>query len=230
MVLLIVDWFFKPTLDVVIWEVLLIAPSFAVTKLMRMSSEAKRMQMQALSHREEIRFLNSQIIALTAEARHDKLTGLGNRNLLEDRFGQAKERAIRNRSAFALLMIDLNEFKSINDHFGHAAGDEVLIAVGRRLSAAVRGTDSVIRLGGDEFVILVEEADNSEGLRNLSQKLMGIFCEDVELTNHLRIHIGASIGMVQFPTDGHEIVGLLDLADQAMYECKASTRMPLDLR
>jgi diguanylate cyclase (GGDEF)-like protein len=159
---------------------------------------------------------------------HDKLTGLGNRNFLEDRFGLAKERATRNNSVFALLMIDLNNFKSINDHYGHAAGDEVLIAVARRLSASVRGTDSVIRLGGDEFVVLVEEAEKPEGLFHLGQKLMDTFFDNIELSNHQLVHVGASMGMARFPVDGVEVVQLLDLADQGMYESKASQRMPIE--
>ena len=224
-VTLIVLWLSVPTMELTMW--LTLALLIGVAKLMRMGIETRKLRMQMESMQSEVSLLNRQVADLKAEAWHDKLTGLGNRNLLEDRFGLAKERATRNKAAFALLMIDLNDFKSINDHFGHAAGDEVLVTVARRLLAAVRGTDSVIRLGGDEFVVLIEDAERLKGLFHLGHKLMAIFSEDVELSNRQLVHVGASMGMARFPVDGVEIVQLLDLADQEMYECKASTRMPL---
>ena len=104
-----------------------------------------------------------------------------------------------------------------------------MVAVANRLQASVRGTDTVVRLGGDEFVVLVEDTERPEGLFLLGQKLMETFSEEVELSNRQLIHVGASMGMARFPDDGKEIVELLDLADQGMYECKASTRMPLGL-
>jgi len=228
-VLPIVWWFSTPLTDRAIWELLAVALSIVVAQLMLMGVEVKKLKLQVQEMLSEVSALNHQVTDLTAEACHDKLTGLGNRNLLEDRFALARERANRNKTTFALLMIDLNEFKSINDLHGHAAGDEVLVAIAIRLLANVRGTDSVIRLGGDEFVVLVEEAEKPEGLFHFGQKLMETFTEDVELSNHQLVHVGASMGMARFPVDGNEIVQLLDLADQGMYECKASTRMPLGL-
>ena len=228
-VLPIVWWFSTPLTDRAIWELLAVALSIVVAQLMLMGVEVKKLKLQVQEMLSEVSALNHQVTDLTAEACHDKLTGLGNRNLLEDRFALARERANRNKTTFALLMIDLNEFKSINDLHGHAAGDEVLVAIATRLLANVRGTDSVIRLGGDEFVVLVEEAEKPEGLFHFGQKLMETFTEDVELSNHQLVHVGASMGMARFPVDGNEIVQLLDLADQGMYECKASTRMPLGL-
>ena len=216
-----------PTIDLAMWAGLAIALSMALAKLLHMGIEAKKLRLQMQNMQSEVSQLTRQVADLKAEAWHDKLTGLGNRNLLEDRVAVAKERAIRNGTAFALFMIDLNEFKSINDHYGHAAGDEVLIAVASRLSAAVRGSDTVIRLGGDEFVVLAEEADRSSGFVALGEKLMATFSEDVDLSSHQLIHVGASMGMARFPDDGEEMVELLDLADQGMYECKASARMPL---
>jgi len=214
-------------MELAMWGGIVIALSMAVAKLLYMSIETKKLQSHLQNTLSEVSFLHKQVTDLKAEAWHDKLTGLGNRNLLEDRFGLAKERATRNKAAFALLMIDLNDFKLINDQHGHAAGDEVLVAVANRLQASVRGTDTVVRLGGDEFVVLVEDAERPEGLFLLGQKLMETFSEEVELSNRLLIHVGASMGMARFPDDGKEIVELLDLADQGMYECKASTRMPL---
>jgi diguanylate cyclase (GGDEF)-like protein len=225
--LLTIWWFPTPSMDRAIWAVLALALACAIVGLLRRGTEKDALQLQLQRMQWEVNQLSRQVADLTVEARHDKLTGLGNRNMLEDRFDLAKERAIRNGTAFALLMIDLDEFKLINDQYGHAAGDEVLVAVAGRLLETVRGADTVIRLGGDEFVVLVEEADRLEGLCHLGQKLMQVFSADVELSSHQRVHVGASMGMAQFPMDGHEIVHLLDLADQGMYDCKASTRMPL---
>jgi GGDEF domain-containing protein len=100
--------------------------------------------------------LNAHVKLLLAQAHYDNLTGLGNRNLLADRFHFAVERSQRSKTSFALLMIDLNNFKSVNDNYGHLAGDEVLIASAKRLITAVRASDTVVRLGGDEFLLLVE--------------------------------------------------------------------------
>ena len=217
------------TMNLGICQGLAIALLVVMAKLLQKFIETNRLRLQMAIMQSEVSQLHRQVADLKAEAWHDKLTGLGNRNFLEDRFSLAKERSTRNNSVFALIMIDLNDFKSINDHFGHAAGDEVLIAVARRLSASVRGTDSVIRLGGDEFVVLVEEAERTEGLFHLGQKLMDTFFDDIELSNHQLVHVGASMGMARFPVDGVEIVQLLDLADQGMYESKASQRMPIEL-
>lgn len=226
-VMLVVWLLSTPTMDLAMWEGLAIALSMALAKLLQMGIETKKLRSQMVIMQSQVSLLNRQVADLKAEAWHDKLTGLGNRNLLEDRVAVAKERAIRNGTTFALFMIDLNEFKSINDRYGHAAGDEVLVTVASRLSAAVRGSDTVIRLGGDEFVILAEDADRSDGFVSLGKKLMTAFSEDVDLPSHELVHVGASMGMARFPDDGVEMVELLDLADQGMYESKASTRIPL---
>ncbi len=216
-------------MELALWGGFAIALSMALAKLLHMGIETKNLRLQIQNMQSELSLFNRQVADLKAEAWHDKLTGLGNRNLLEDRFEVAKERAIRNGTAIALFMIDLNEFKSINDHYGHAAGDEVLVTVASRLSAAVRGSDTVIRLGGDEFVILAEDADRTNEFVSLGKKLMVTFSEDVELSSHQLVHVGASIGMARFPDDGEVMVELLDLADQGMYEFKVSTRAPLGL-
>jgi diguanylate cyclase (GGDEF)-like protein len=166
---------------------------------------------------------------LLAQAHYDNLTGLGNRNLLADRFHFAVERSQRSKTSFALLMIDLNNFKSVNDNYGHLAGDEVLIASAKRLITAVRASDTVVRLGGDEFLLLVERFEKCEDLLNFGQKLIDSLSEDIALSSGDVVSVGASVGIAQFPRDGFDIGRLIEFADQSMYECKTSGRMPLEM-
>jgi diguanylate cyclase (GGDEF)-like protein len=173
--------------------------------------------------------LNAHVKLLLAQAHYDNLTGLGNRNLLADRFHFAVERSQRSKTSFALLMIDLNNFKSVNDNYGHLAGDEVLIASAKRLITAVRASDTVVRLGGDEFLLLVERFEKCEDLLNFGQKLIDSLSEDIALSSGDVVSVGASVGIAQFPRDGFDIGRLIEFADQSMYECKTSGRMPLEM-
>lgn len=225
--LLQIWWPPTPIVDRAIWETCVVFLLVALAKLGQVRVDSQSLRKLTLGMQIEVASLSRLVVDLTAEARHDKLTGLGNRNLLEDHFHLAKERAVRNKTTFDLLMVDLNEFKSINDKFGHSSGDEVLIAVASRLLASVRGTDTVIRLGGDEFVVLIEETNGPEELAYISERLMGTFLSAVELSGSQLVHVGASMGMARFPIDGNGLVELLDLADQNMYECKVSMRVPL---
>jgi diguanylate cyclase (GGDEF)-like protein len=164
---------------------------------------------------------------LQTQAYSDQLTGLANRNLLTDRYGQATQRAKRNRVQFAILMIDLNKFKAINDRFGHAAGDQVLIEVSRRLQVHVRATDTVSRYGGDEFVLLIESFGERRELTRIAMKLVDALSEPVTLDTGVEVSVGASVGYGLFPDDGVHLENLLEVADHAMYEFKASGEMPL---
>ncbi len=172
--------------------------------------------------------MHAHIKRLRQQAFYDHLTGLGNRNLLADRFKFAVERFMRSKATFALLMVDLNHFKSINDNYGHSAGDEVLITSSKRLVAAVRGTDTVVRLGGDEFLLLIERAGKCNDVFNLGQKLIDSLSEEIALSTGEVVSVGASVGIAQFPKDGHDFGRLVEFADQSMYECKTSGRMPLE--
>ncbi len=165
--------------------------------------------------------------ALKSQAYSDHLTGLANRNLLTDRYGRAMQRARRNKTQFALLMIDLNKFKAINDSFGHAAGDQVLVEVSRRLLANVRATDTVARYGGDEFVLLIESFGERRELTRIAMKLVDALTEPVILDTGVEVGVGASVGYALFPDDGAHLENLLEVADHAMYECKTSGVMPL---
>lgn len=157
----------------------------------------------------------------------DPLTGLANRLLLMDRFEVAMRHARRSRKKFAVLMLDLNKFKAINDTHGHAAGDKVLITVAQRLVSIVRESDTVARLGGDEFVLIVESITERAQLEALGQKLVDVVSQELVLDSGKTVAVGASVGYAWYPRDGDNLRDILDVADQAMYTCKTSGLMPL---
>lgn len=165
--------------------------------------------------------------ALRKSAFHDPLTGLANRLLLMDRFEVAMRHARRNRKKFAVLMLDLNKFKDINDTYGHAAGDKVLVTVAQRLASIVRESDTVARLGGDEFVLIVESIAERAQLEVLGNKLVEVLSQELTLDSGETVAVGTSVGYAWYPRDGDNLHDILDVADQAMYTCKTSGLMPL---
>lgn len=175
----------------------------------------------------EVAKLQVEAHLLKVQAHYDGLTGLANRLLLADRFRFAVERAKRNGKSFALLMIDLNGFKTINDNYGHSAGDAVLVTIARRLAGAVRACDTVARLGGDEFVLIIESIDDARELDLVSEKLFDTMAVPIVLKHAVEVRLGASLGLAMYPDHGADLSDLLNIADQAMYECKASGPMRL---
>lgn len=153
------------------------------------------------------------------QAQHDYLTGLPNRALLVERLEQALQQAERNVRILALLFLDLNRFKPINDVYGHLAGDAILQDLGQRLQQAMRASDTVARFGGDEFVVLTPELENKEGVLVLAHKLRGIVDEPFDWNGHI-LEIRASIGIAIYPDHGTTQDALLAAADTAMYEAK----------
>ena len=152
-------------------------------------------------------------------ASHDVLTGLANRSLLMDRLDQALAMARRGRRQVAVLFIDLDRFKNINDSLGHEAGDQVIVEAGRRLSASVRKGDTVARLGGDEFVVLMPDIEHSRAAAILSAKLQEALLLPMNVFGHEFSPIG-SIGISVYPRDGEDSTTLLKCADSAMYGSK----------
>lgn len=152
-------------------------------------------------------------------AHHDILTGLPNRLLLQDRLDHAIRRALRDRRRLAVLFLDLDRFKNINDTLGHNAGDELLRIASDRLNAQVRDGDTVARLGGDEFTILLEDYHSPEDARTVAHKLLGVFREPF-LINDQALFVTASIGISVFPSDGVTADKLIRNADSAMYRAK----------
>ena len=153
-------------------------------------------------------------------ARHDALTNLPNRRLFLERLEDAIARAKRSQQPLALLFIDLDKFKDINDRFGHEAGDAVLKSVADRLNANVRETDTVARLGGDEFVVLLEHLTNTEKVAEIASKLCRSVHAPLPYGDQL-LTIGMSVGVGMYPQDGDTLDQLINSADRAMYQAKA---------
>jgi len=152
-------------------------------------------------------------------ASHDVLTGLANRSLLMDRLDQALALAHRSGHQVAILFIDLDRFKTINDSLGHEAGDHMIIEAGRRLSSMVREGDTVARLGGDEFVVLMPDLDDAGGAAVLSAKLLEALLLPMNVLGNEFSPVG-SIGISIYPRDGIDSNALLKNADAAMYRAK----------
>jgi diguanylate cyclase (GGDEF)-like protein/PAS domain S-box-containing protein len=152
-------------------------------------------------------------------AYHDSLTGLPNRRLLEDRIGQAIRTARREEGQLALLLIDLDRFKPINDTFGHAIGDRVLEATGERLRNCVRAADTVARIGGDEFVVLLTAVSTTGDALQVAEKIIARIAEPIDIDGQ-RHQIGGSVGISLYPAHGGSAEDLLQHADQAMYQGK----------
>ena len=156
---------------------------------------------------------------LTHQAFHDSLTGLPNRALFLDRLGHALARADRREDSVAVLFLDLDDFKVVNDSLGHGAGDELLIAVAWRLTTCLRSGDTVARLGGDEFTVLLEElADGGEIERVVSRILDGL-AAPFEVTGS-EVFVTASIGVVSQVSPGSTPEELMREADLTMYRAK----------
>lgn len=156
---------------------------------------------------------------LRHQATYDALTGVPNRALFFDTLAQAVARARRGQKALALLYLDLDGFKEINDRYGHAAGDEVLKGFSQRCREILRAGDLLARIGGDEFVVLVEDAPDMAGLEALARKLCEETAREFEVGTHL-LNIGVSIGIARSPCGQTDGDALLAAADTAMYEAK----------
>jgi diguanylate cyclase (GGDEF)-like protein/PAS domain S-box-containing protein len=159
--------------------------------------------------------------SLRDQALTDTLTALPNRRLLFDRMAMAVARARRAREEFALLFLDLDGFKPVNDMLGHDAGDELLRRVGERLAAGVRGSDTVARMGGDEFAVLLEPLRSPADAEAVAMKLLAALQEPFALSAG-EARISASVGIALFPRDGEDVAAMLRAADAAMYRAKAA--------
>jgi diguanylate cyclase (GGDEF)-like protein/PAS domain S-box-containing protein len=154
-------------------------------------------------------------------ARFDSLTGLYNRTAFFERVGHALAAARRHDRAAAMLFVDLDRFKDVNDAFGHVAGDEVLKVMAQRLARAIRASDTVARLGGDEFIVLAEDVANQVDVNEFGLRLLEALSEPFMLHGQ-ECRLGASIGVAMFPNDGEDAAILLKNADVAMYRAKES--------
>ncbi len=159
---------------------------------------------------------------LSEQALQDKLTKLPNRTLLEDRLNQMLHKAERTRTRFALMFIDLDGFKAINDSLGHHIGDMLLIAVAQRIRRHIREQDTAARLGGDEFVVLIEAVE-AEAAASVASKLCNIINQPFDIDHHT-LCVSASVGITIYPDHGKTQHDLLVNADAAMYHAKSAGR------
>ena len=199
------------------------------------------LQSTAAEHMTRLQQANANLVVATIEARklaeqvemakieldhlahHDALTGLPNRILLDDRLAQAIALAHRSGKQFAVLFMDLDGFKHINDSLGHSVGDQLLQSVGKRLLGCVRHSDTISRQGGDEFVVLLPDIDHPEDAALSAQKMLAAIALPHRIDQH-DLHIGASIGISIYPDDGMDAETLIKHADTAMYHAKDQGR------
>ena len=150
---------------------------------------------------------------------HDPLTDLPNRAMFQDRLEQALAQARRHQRLLAVLFIDLDCFKRINDEFGHRAGDQLLKTVAERLAHCVRATDTVARLSGDEFTLILQDLEHADDAQHVAQKILDCIVEPISIDEQV-LHVRTSIGIALFPVDAVEPEDLLRQADRAMYKAK----------
>jgi diguanylate cyclase (GGDEF)-like protein/PAS domain S-box-containing protein len=174
----------------------------------------------AVSDITETRTLSAEMLW---QATHDALTGLPNRSLLLDRIGKAVARARRSGQGIAVLFIDLDGFKKVNDAYGHPAGDALLTEVAERIGQVSRAEDTVARWGGDEFVVVLENQETRDGVETRSLELLEALARPYHALGS-EVYITASIGVSRYPHDGEDVSGLLKRADSAMYRAKEEGR------
>jgi len=169
------------------------------------------------------KLLKIQSEQLHHQAHHDTLTNLPNRTLFQDRMAQTIISAKRNSSNFALLFIDLDQFKKINDSLGHHIGDEVLIEVSHRLKESIREEDTLSRLGGDEFTIIIKNVKSPQDVAHIAEKIINSMKLPLKIKSHT-LFISSSIGISLYPQDAKAQHDLLKFADTAMYKAKDEGR------
>lgn len=180
-------------------------------KLRQEAAEREALVAQLRLQEERMRFM----------AQHDALTGLPNRYSMQERLALALEMSKRNRKKVAVMLVDLDDFKTVNDTRGHAAGDQVLIAIASRLRSSVRGSDTVARIGGDEFVVIAGDLDRGEGASMIAEKIADMVQLPIPVGGGGPWKINCSIGISVYPDDAQSPVDLLAQADRAMYLAKA---------
>ncbi len=165
----------------------------------------------------DITELTSQVSTLTHQACHDPLTGVTNRAVMDDRLHHAIDRAQRSSSKLVLYFIDLNDFKMINDRYGHETGDKVLITIAAALRSCLRNSDTISRFGGDEFIIIVEDIEGEDHIASVLTTIEFAISELIILDDDTFLTAKASIGMAIYPDDATDADSLIKAADVAMY-------------
>ncbi|AFQ50372.1 diguanylate cyclase domain-containing protein [Burkholderia cepacia] len=173
--------------------------------------------------RTQVAMLRAKQLELTHLAGHDPLTGLPNRLLFMERLDAAIRHAAAVREGLAVMFVDLDRFKQINDQHGHAAGDRTLVAVAKRLGLVLRNGDMAARLGGDEFIVLISDVRSPAVIGDIASRIQIVMAEELEFGDR-HLAVGASIGVSEYPADGASAEELLVKADAAMYAAKASAQ------
>jgi len=194
-------------------DILLLSFALAdrINRLKRATADAKA----------EVREREHVVEQLRHMAQHDSLTGLPNRISMQQRLALAIEFAKRNRKKLAVMLVDLDDFKRINDGRGHPVGDHVLVAIAGRLRSSVRGSDTVARYGGDEFVVLASDLDRAEDASHIAEKIADMVSVPLAVDGAVE-KVGCSIGISLYPDDSEAPEVLIERADRAMYAAKAA--------
>ena len=193
----------------------------SVTKIPRHNEKGEVIGTMGISRDITTRKQQEKQLAYTST--HDTLTGLANRALFSDHLSLALAHAQRNRQKFPIMLLDLDNFKDVNDRLGHSGGDKLLQAAGDRLNGILRKADAVARMGGDEFLLLLAETTKTEDIDLVAQKILAAFQRPFLLGDH-QIRTTTSIGIAIYPSDGKDADSLIKNADIAMYYAKEKGR------
>lgn len=174
--------------------------------------------------KEDITLQKQQKILLEYQAKYDELTNIPNRNYAQEKIQQMIIQAQQTKTQFALMFIDLDHFKEVNDTFGHNYGDELLIKATQRMKSNIRHTDLIARLGGDEFLIAIPFVQQNRDILTISEKILNSLKQLFLLFNEVKVSISASIGVAFFPSDAHNLEQLIKNADIAMFVAKENGR------
>lgn len=202
-------------------------PEFDVQEIYALSNTMNKMiysiRNSKIALLEQHNQLRAQKNALQYQATHDALTGLANRILFSERLDQAIQKSKASNVQLALLFIDLDHFKEINDSLGHESGDKVLRIVTQRIKETIHNTESLARFGGDEFTVIIEGLEKTEDASLLADKILKKLFEPI-IVDHNELYVGCSIGISLFPDNGDTVQNLLKYADAAMYAAKNDGR------
>ncbi|MDP2560346.1 diguanylate cyclase domain-containing protein [Psychrobium sp. 1_MG-2023] len=198
----------------------IIIGAFSVLLVLTTFGRHQSMRREVTARTKQLHQLNMQ---LEHFAFYDALTELPNRRLFIDRVSQAIKIAKRNHSKFAILFLDLNKFKQVNDNLGHEVGDQLLVEVAKRFASALRKSDTLARFGGDEFTVLLEEVEDLSIVTEIAHKLAVSLTDQFEIEQHSLV-ASTSIGIAMYPENGQEIQALLSAADIAMYQSKQGNK------
>jgi diguanylate cyclase (GGDEF)-like protein len=177
------------------------------------------------THEMQVAALRASVEREKYRAEHDPVTRMPNRALFDVKLAETVVKARKSRTAIALLVVDVDRFKEINDRWGHPAGDAVLHEIARRIAASLRASDTVARIGGDEFAAIIQPLARVDDVFHLSDRLLAEIAAPITIGARL-LDITVSVGYAIFPDDGEEVAALLETADRRMYQSKVAARPP----